>query len=286
MGNIRLSYTEDPKHPNELIILEENNYYPFGLKHQDYNKELKKVDFWEYAGLPQQEIIDHAEQYVSIVPVVKGEYKYKYNGKEWQDELGLNVYDYGARLYMPDIGRWGQHDPFAEQYRRWSPYNYAVNNPIRFMDPDGMGVDDVIIENTKTKTITRVKTDDETDVWVTDGVTVETGISKASTNGRIAMVNADLEKTGWTTNEVDIKYGENVDKSTVSNYTVSVLVDVMNETDNTSIQINSAGRTVEDQVRIMSEMVESRGMEAQKKLYGSNGDKVLDEYPDRQAMIN
>ncbi|WP_373427990.1 RHS repeat domain-containing protein [Chryseobacterium sp. WLY505] len=103
LGNVRLSYA---KNGAGTEIIEESNYYPFGLKHEGYN------------GLTGNPL-----------------YQYKYNGKELQES---GMYDYGARMYMPDIGRWGVVDPLAEKMTRHSPYNYAFDNPMRFIDPDGM----------------------------------------------------------------------------------------------------------------------------------------------------
>jgi len=70
---------------------------------------------------------------------------YKYNGKELDRMHGLDLYDYGARHYDAALGKWFTIDPMAEKYYSISPYVYCANNPIRYVDPDGMWIDEYVL---------------------------------------------------------------------------------------------------------------------------------------------
>lgn len=71
-------------------------------------------------------------------PSVAPDNKYLYNGKEFNDDFGIDLYDYGARWYDPAMGRWTQVDQLAEVAPAWSTYRYGFDNPITNVDPTGM----------------------------------------------------------------------------------------------------------------------------------------------------
>ncbi|MFC6859202.1 DUF6443 domain-containing protein [Zunongwangia atlantica] len=131
LGNVRLSFSD--LNNNGIIessseILDESNYYPFGLQHSGYNNVVSS----------------------STNSLIK---KYRYNGKEIQDELGLNIYDYGARMYDPSVGRFISTDPLADKYYEHTPYNYVGSSPIMRVDPDGRDWEIVINHEQRTVTV-------------------------------------------------------------------------------------------------------------------------------------
>jgi RHS repeat-associated protein len=124
LGNIRLSYADadgDGKIDIELAdedgdglvqeneIVEENNYYPFGLEHKGYNSNV---------------ISEHNYE--------------NFQGQELTEDLGLNVLEFKYRMHDPAIGRFISIDPLAEQYNYQSPYNFAENRVIDGFELEGL----------------------------------------------------------------------------------------------------------------------------------------------------
>lgn len=100
-------YFDDLKIVHHTGVKNTADYYPFGLTYNRFDAD----------GSIEQ--------------------RYQFNGKELQDELDLRWLDYGARMYHGDVGRWSVVDPLAELAPGWTPYRYAFNNPVRYIDPDG-----------------------------------------------------------------------------------------------------------------------------------------------------
>ncbi len=102
-------------------IAEEDHYYPFELK---------------IASISSRRLGDANEGTIQNC--------YLHNEKELFEDGGLNWYDYGMRNYDPQIGRFTQLDPLADEYAGMSTYQFTGNDPITNVDVDGMEPADVV----------------------------------------------------------------------------------------------------------------------------------------------
>ncbi|WP_281986990.1 RHS repeat-associated core domain-containing protein [Aquimarina aggregata] len=112
LGNIRLNYADSDGNGSITTseIREEKAYYPFGMQLRGFNSAI-----------------------------LGRKHNFGFGGKEFSGEFDLNTYDFGARNYMPDIGRWGVIDALADEPEQIfrSTYQFGWNNPIYYTDPDG-----------------------------------------------------------------------------------------------------------------------------------------------------
>lgn len=113
LGNVRLSYAKNNSTGN-IDIIEESNFYPFGLKHFGYN----------FGGISSS---GNSEAQ-----------KYKFQEQEYQEELGLNWYSFKWRNYDPSIGRFMSIDPLAEKYNWMSAYQFSSNQVVHAREIEGL----------------------------------------------------------------------------------------------------------------------------------------------------
>jgi RHS repeat-associated protein len=119
LGNTRLTFADINSNGAVDItgvattteILSENHYYPFGMN--------MGYDWMNNTA-------------------ISPDTKYQYNGKEYNDDFGLNWNDYGARWYDGSLGRWMSVDPLAEKTANINTYSYVKSNPMLLLDRDGM----------------------------------------------------------------------------------------------------------------------------------------------------
>ena len=111
LGNSRVMFSDidNDGQVDENEIIQEEHYYPFGMRHEGYGRTI-----------------------------THGENDYQYNGKELNTDFGLDWYSYGFRKYDAAIGRFPSCDPAAERFAFVSPYNYAENNPSTGIDLYGL----------------------------------------------------------------------------------------------------------------------------------------------------
>jgi len=193
LGSVRVTYSKSGTTTNVRDVF---SYYPFGMTINSLT--------------------------ATSVTARETRNEYLYNGKMFQDELGLNWLDYGARFYDPIVGRWWSVDPLVEQSRRWSPYNYCVDNPIRFIDPDGrMAVASDWIPDEKGNLIAEQGDNAQT---------LSTFLGTSQANAQ-QMINSQNLATETNNGSVSVKAGEtltldNVFTRSINNSTSDLTIDV------------------------------------------------------------
>ena len=159
-------------------------------------------------------------------------------------------YDYGARFYDPQTGRFFNQDRFAEKYFSMSPYQYGANNPIYYVDINGDSI-----------------------------------VSITRQDNQVIIENSPSEEGGENFN-VTLTLGSGVDQDHVTDYSAGVINDALVTVGDSEVTVTSGYRSPEKQANAMYNNLENGTVEGEKQTYGSYGDKVIDTYVDAKGKTD
>lgn len=215
----------------------EDDYYPFGLTFNSYQRENSVEQRW------------------------------KFQGQEHIDDLGLNWDSFKWRNHQPDIGRFFNIDPLAESFYYNSPYAFSENKVTSHIELEGLEA---------------VPFTDEIEGH---GLTEVNNVNRSGNAVTYSktIVNNDKPTTGT---EVKISLASNVKQTSVSDHSVKVIGEVGFQSGEESLTINSSARTPEDQARVMYEKAEAEGAQSMKDLYAPPGDKVIEAYEGAKTVLS
>jgi RHS repeat-associated protein len=220
--DFKVTHTKSP-------VVQMDDYYPFGLTFNSFQRENSAINRW------------------------------RFQGQEHVDDLGLGWDSFKWRNHQPEIGRFFNIDPLAESFLFNSPYAFSENKVTAHIELEGLEAVPFSSE-IEGHGLTRVENINR---------------SGKSINHSTTIVKGDRAVAGTS---VSIKLGENVTQSSVSDQSVGVISTLANSAGESNIQINSASRTPAGQARVMYDKLGTEGVESMKALYGKSGDQVIDVY--------
>jgi RHS repeat-associated protein len=222
-------------------VISAQDYYPFGLTYNNYSRENSLANRW------------------------------KFQGQEHVDDLGLNWDSFRWRNHQPEIGRFFNVDPLAMKYLYNSPYAFSENKVVAHTELEGLESKPVN-EGEDLRKLKRAPSGPNS---------YSSTVSRSGQNIQVKSLNKSTDVFHTS----KIKVQGDVNPKTISDKTAKVVGENMANSGNSTATVTSSVRNSNEQASVMYKNAENLGVAHEYNLYGSGGDKVVDTYVAAKSVL-